>query len=93
MSDDFQQRISDAIDAATAQNDALSSGVAELLVGQTITAASAEVWSSDGEWAIRLELEDGSAIEVPGETWATGPLADLVEMAGGNPKRADAEDE
>lgn len=28
-------------------------------------------------------FEDGSTIEVPGTTYPTGPLADLVRMAGG----------
>ena len=88
---DFQKRLSDAIDEAVAVNDSLSEGVSRLLCGQIVTEASAEVWSSDGEFSIALTFSDGSKIECPGVVYASGPLADLVRMAGGVPESPDGE--
>lgn len=84
--EEFRAKLSELVADAMATNDALTDGVAKLLVGRTVTAASAEVWSSDGEWSIKLEFDDGSRVEVPGVTYATGPLAELIRMAGGQPE-------
>lgn len=82
---EFERKLSNAIEDAIEHNDSFASGVSVLLVGRTVTSASAEVWSSDGDWSIRLTFDDGSTVYVPGTTEATGPLADFVRMAGGNP--------
>jgi hypothetical protein len=81
----FTDKVAALMSDVVETNESLSDGVAALLVGQRVVAASAEVWSSDGEWSITLRFDDGSAIRVPGETRATGPLADLIRMAGGDP--------
>ena len=83
---DFQNELSSLVNAIMEDNAILSDQVKTLLIGKRITDASAEVWSSDGEWSINLTFEDESTIEVPGVTYATGPLADLIRAAGGQPE-------
>jgi hypothetical protein len=85
MSDDLARKLSELVTDVVETNDALSDGVDRLLVGKRVTSAACEVWDSDGRFSITLAFEDGSTVESPGETWATGPLAELVRMAGGNP--------
>lgn len=82
---DLPKDLSNAIEDAIEHNDAFSAGVSVLLVGRTVISATAEVWSTEGDWSIRLTFDDGSTIYVPGTTEATGPLADFVRMAGGKP--------
>lgn len=83
--DEFQRRFSEAADEAVAWNNDFAAGVKSLLTGRTVVDATAEVWDSDGNWAITIWFDDGSVVEVPGQAWAAGPLAALVKMAGGDP--------
>jgi hypothetical protein len=84
--DEFQRRLNRTVDEAIDFHVvAFTEGLKALLIGKTIVDAKGEVWSSEGHWAIVLTLDDGSIIEVPAETRAAGPLAELVRVAGGNP--------
>jgi hypothetical protein len=87
--DAFHHKLRDLIGDILANNDAASRGLDALLVGQRVTSAAMEVWDGYGSWSIRLGFEDGSTIDVPGSIYATGPLADHVRMAGGQPQPTD----
>ena len=86
---DSKKELHDAIQNVSEWNNAFGKGINETLVGRTVVAASGEVWSGGGEWSISITFDDGSTISVPGETLATGPLADIVRMGGGNPDGCD----
>lgn len=79
---EFSKKLDEAIDFHVL---AFTEGLKALLIGKTIVNVKGEVWSAEGHWAITLTLDDGSIIEVPAQTRAAGPLAELVRMAGGNP--------
>src|SRR5689334_16251443 len=81
--DAFSDAVSEAVDLHV---DAFSAGVSAALVGLTVTSARGEVWDSDGRWSLSLKLSDGTSVHVPGTTFAHGPLAELVRMAGGVPE-------
>jgi hypothetical protein len=83
---EFRHKLAELVGDIFATNAAASQGIDALLVGQRVTSAAMEVWDGDGNWSIRLSFEDGSTIDVPGTTYATGPLADHVRMAGGQPQ-------
>jgi hypothetical protein len=92
MTDDgneFRNKLAELVGDIFASNAAASQEFDALLVGQRVTSAAMEVWDGDGNWSIRLGFEDGSTIDVPGTTYATGPLADHVRMAGGQPQPTD----
>lgn len=84
--DDIQRRIGRTIDEAIDFHVlAFTDGLKAYMTGLEVVDVKGEVWSSEGHWAITVTFNDGSIIEVPAETRAAGPLAELVRMAGGNP--------
>lgn len=92
MNDDFAHEVARLANEAVETNDSLSDGLANLLVGKRITAVTGEVWSSDGECAFEITLEDGTKLECPGQAWIHGPAAELFRMAGGIPTYEETEE-
>jgi hypothetical protein len=80
---EFEDKLSDLVNGVLAQNAAASTGAWALLAGRRVTDIKIEVWSSDGDTAFILEFDDGSKFECPGAGEFSGPIADLVTMAGG----------
>jgi hypothetical protein len=83
---DFERKLNDLVQEALAVNREASSGATRLLAGETVKSVVLEVWSNGGETAFTIELSDGSILECGGVGRFTGPVADLVRMAGGNPE-------
>lgn len=82
--DDFNGRLNNIFDEWHKTNESFGQGLESYMTQHRITGVTGEVWDSDGNWAFTLAFDDGSTIT--GEvSSATGYIAEIVQMAGGNP--------
>jgi hypothetical protein len=77
------RELNEALSGLGEMIDALNSGVSNLMVGQRIVAARAEVYDSEGGIGFELETEDGSTFECVVVGRVNGPASELIAMAGG----------